>query len=120
MSIKSGAELAGMRAAGLVVRRTLDAMKRAVRAGITTAEADEAGAQIIREHGAQAAPALIHKFPGVNLISVNNEVVHGIPGSRILVEGDLVTLDVTVAKDGFMADAAVTVGVGQISEGRAD
>jgi methionyl aminopeptidase len=116
MSIKSAAELAGLRAAGLIARRTLDAMKRAVRAGVTTAEVDEAGARVIRENGAQAAPALIYKFPGVNLISVNNEVVHGIPGHRVLVEGDLVKLDVTVEKDGFMADAAVTVGVGKVSE----
>jgi methionyl aminopeptidase len=116
MSIKSAAELAGMRAAGLVVRRTLDAMKRAVRAGITTAEVDEAGVQVIRANGAQSAPALVYKFPGVNLISVNNEVVHGIPGSRILAEGDLVKLDVTVEKDGFMADAAVTMAVGKVSE----
>jgi len=115
MSIKSAAELAGMRAAGLVVRRTLDAMKRAVQAGITTAEVDEAGAQVIRANGAQAAPAMIYKFPGVNLISVNNEVVHGIPGSRILAEGDLVKLDVTVEKDGFIADAAETVAVGKVS-----
>ena len=60
--------------------------------------------------------ALVYKFPGVNLISVNNEVVHGIPGSRILVEGDLVKLDVTVEKDGFMADTAVTMAVGKVSD----
>jgi methionyl aminopeptidase len=94
----------------------LDAMKRAVRAGITTAEVDEAGVQVIRANGAQSAPALVYKFPAVNLISVNNEVVHGIPGSRILVEGDLVKLDVTVEKDGFMADAAETIAVGKVSD----
>jgi methionyl aminopeptidase len=116
MSIKTAKELAGMRAAGLVVRRTLEAMKRAVRPGVTTAEVDEAGAQVIREHGARPAPALVYGFPGVNLISVNNEVVHGIPGARKIREGDLVKLDVTIEKDGFMADAAVTIGVGEISE----
>jgi methionyl aminopeptidase len=116
MSIKTAEELAAMRAAGLVVRRTLEAMKRAVRAGVTTAEVDEAGAQVIREHGGRPAPALVYGFPGVNLISVNNEVVHGILGARKIREGDLVKLDVTIEKDGFMADAAVTVGVGEISE----
>jgi methionyl aminopeptidase len=116
MSIKTAEELAGMRAAGLVVRQTLEAMKRAVRPGVTTAEVDEAGAKVIREHGARPAPALVYGFPGVNLISVNNEVVHGIPGARKIREGDLVKLDVTIEKDGFMADAAVTVGVGNISE----
>jgi methionyl aminopeptidase len=116
MSIKTAEELAGMRAAGLVVRRTLEAMKRAVRAGVTTAEVDEAGATVIRAHGARPAPALVYGFPGVNLISVNNEVVHGIPGARKIREGDLVKLDVTIEKDGFMADAALTLGVGDISE----
>jgi len=68
---------------------------------------------VIREHGGRPAPALVYNFPGVNLISVNDEVVHGIPGERTLQEGDLVKLDVTVEKDGFMADAAVTVGWGR-------
>jgi methionyl aminopeptidase len=116
MSIKTAEELAGMCAAGLVVRRTLEAMKRAVRPGVTTAEVDETGAKVMREHGARPAPALVYGFPGVNLISVNNEVVHGIPGTRKIREGDLVKLDVTIEKDGFVADAAVTLGVGQISE----
>jgi methionyl aminopeptidase len=116
MSIKTAEELAGMRAAGLVVRRTLEAMKRAVRPGVTTAEVDEAGAKVIRDYGARPAPALVYGFPGVNLISVNNEVVHGIPGARKIRGGDLVKLDVTIEKDGFMADAAVTLGVGKISE----
>jgi methionyl aminopeptidase len=116
MSINTPEEWAGMRAAGLVVRLTLEAMKRAVRPGVTTAEVDEVGAKVIREHGARPAPALVYGFPGANLISVNNEVVHGIPGARKIREGDLVKLDVTIEKDGFMADAAVTLGVGTISE----
>jgi methionyl aminopeptidase len=115
LSIKTAEELAGMRAAGLVVRCTLEAMKRAVRPGFTTAEVDEAGAKVIRQHGARPAPALVYGFPGVNLISVNNEGVHGVPGVRKIREGDLVKLDVTIEKDGFMADADVTVGVGMIS-----
>jgi len=116
MSIKTAEELAGMRAAGLVVGRTLEAMKRAVRPGVTTAEVDEAGAKMIREHGARPAPTMVYGFPGANLISVNNEVVHGIPGARIIREGDLVKLDATIEKDGFMADAAITFGVGNISD----
>src|SRR5471030_1502155 len=107
MSIKTAEELAGMRAAGLVVRCTLEAMKCAVRPGVTTIEVDEAGAKVIQEHGARPAPALMYSFPGVNLISMNNEVVHGIPCERKIREGDMVKLDVTVEKDGFMADAAV-------------
>lgn len=116
MSINNPEELARLRAAGAIVRRMLNAMKAAVRPGITTAELDEVGACVMREHGAQSAPQLVYKFPGINCISVNDEAVHGIPGSRTLVDGDIVKLDVTIQKDGFMADAAESVAVGEITD----
>ncbi len=116
MSINTPEELASMRAAGEIVRRMLDAMKEAVRPGVTTAELDEVGGQVMRQHGAQSAPQLVYKFPGMNCISLNDEAVHGIPSERKVQEGDLVKLDVTVEKDGFMADAAITVAVGEVSE----
>lgn len=116
MSINGPEDLAGMRAAGAIVRRMLEAMKRAVRPGITTRELDGVGAAVMREHGAQSAPQLVYKFPGVNCISLNEEAVHGIPGDRAVESGDLLKLDVTIEKDGFMADAAETVAVGEISE----
>ena len=115
MSITGPEELEGLRAAGAVVRQVLEAMKREVRAGVTTAELDEVGAEVMRREGAQSAPALVYKFPGANCISLNEEAVHGIPGARALQEGDLVKLDVTVNKEGFMADAAITVPVGEVS-----
>ena len=118
MSINGPEELEGMRAAGTVVRLMLEAMKDEVRPGITTAELDEVGAGVMRQQGAQSAPALVYGFPGVNCISVNDEAVHGIPGQRALQPGDLVKLDVTIEKDGFMADAAVTVPVGKVTEER--
>jgi methionyl aminopeptidase len=118
MSINGPEELSGMRAAGAVVCLMLGAMKSAVRAGITTGELDEVGAEVMRQHGARSAPKLVYGFPGVSCISLNDEAVHGIPGKRALQEGDLVKLDVTVEKDGFMADAAVTVPVGKVSEER--
>src|SRR3984885_13975747 len=118
MSINGPEDLVGMRAAGSVVRLMLEAMKSEVRPGITTAELDEVGAGVMRRHGAQSAPALGYGFPGVNCISVNDEAVHGIPGKRALQPGDLVKLDVTVEKDGFMADAAVTVPVGEVTQER--
>ena len=118
MSINGPEELTGMRAAGAIVCLMLSAMKGAVRPGITTAELDEVGAGVMRQHGARSAPALVYQFPGVNCISVNDEAVHGIPGKRALETGDLVKLDVTVEKDGFMADAAVTVPVGEVTEER--
>ncbi len=116
MSITCPEELAALRAAGAIVRRMLEAMKLAVRPGVETAELDEVGAGVMREHGARSAPQLVYKFPGVNCISLNDEAVHGVPGKRALCEGDLVKLDVTIEKDGFMADAAETVAVGKISE----
>ena len=116
MSINGPEELAAMRAAGTIVRRMLEAMKQAVRPGITTAELDAVGATVMREQGAQSAPQLVYKFPGVNCISLNDEAVHGIPGGRAVESGDLVKLDVTIEKDGFMADAAETVAVGEVTE----
>jgi methionyl aminopeptidase len=116
MSINRPEELAAMKAAGAVVRLMLEAMRRAVRPGISTAKLDEIGAAVMRRHGARSAPAMVYNFPGVNCISINEQAVHGIPGKRELREGDLVKLDVTVEKDGFMADAAVTVPVGAVSE----
>jgi len=118
VSIQEPEELEGMRAAGAVVRQMIDAMKREVRPGVTTGELDEVGAKVMRQHGAQSAPRMVYQFPGTSCISVNEEAVHGIPGDRALRDGDLVKLDVTVEKDGFMADAAVTVPVGAVSEER--
>lgn len=118
MSINEPEELAGMRAAGAVVCLTLRAMESAVQPGITTEELDDVGTRVMRQNGARSAPALVYKFPGVSCISVNDEAVHGIPGKRVVAAGDLVKLDVTVEKDGFMADAAVTVPVGEVSDER--
>jgi methionyl aminopeptidase len=118
MSIEEPEQLAGMRAAGTVVRLMLEAMRAAVRPGITTAELDEVGAGVMRQQGAQSAPMMVYGFPGVNCISLNDEAVHGVPGARALQSGDLVKLDVTIEKDGFMADAAVTVAVGEVTEER--
>jgi methionyl aminopeptidase len=118
VSINGPDELEGMQAAGAVVHLMLEAMRGEVRAGITTAELDDVGAGVMRRHGAQSAPALVYQFPGVSCISLNDEAVHGIPGPRALQDGDLVKLDVTIEKDGFMADAALTVAVGEVTEER--
>ncbi|HTR66988.1 MAG TPA: type I methionyl aminopeptidase [Terriglobales bacterium] len=116
MSINTPEELAGLREAGRVVRLMLEAMKEQVRPGVTTAELDEAGARVMHEHGARSAPSMVYRFPGTSCISLNEEAVHGIPGDRALRDGDLLKLDVTVEKDGFMADAAESVAVGVAPE----
>jgi methionyl aminopeptidase len=101
---------------GKIVRVMLERMKAHVRPGVTTKELDEIGAEVMEKNGARSAPSTVYGFPGTNCISVNDEAVHGIPSGRILSEGDLVKLDVTIEKDGFMADAAETVPVGRVDE----
>lgn len=112
MSIGSPADLDGLREVGRVTRETLDALEQHVRAGVTTADLDAIAAAFLGRHGARSAPALVYGFPGTVLISVNDEVVHGVPGALRLRRGDLVKLDVTVEKDGYVADAARSVIVG--------
>jgi methionyl aminopeptidase len=116
MSIQSEADWRGLRRAADVARETLDALEGHLRAGITTGELDRAAAAIFRKRGARSAPALVYGFPGTVLISVNDEIVHGVPGKRRIVSGDLVKLDVTVEKDGYIADAARSVIVDSGSE----
>jgi methionyl aminopeptidase len=113
MSIESYADLVGMRAIGRIVALTLDALERATRDGVTTGALDAEARRIAMAHGATSAPAEVYGFPGCVLISVNDEVVHGVPGPRRLRRGDLVKLDVTLQKDGYVADAARTVIVGE-------
>ena len=116
MSIESAEDLAGMELAGKVTRAVLNAMKAAVRPGISTAELDEIGAAVMRAHGGRSAPKLVYNFPGQNCISVNDEIVHGVPGKRLLQAGDVVKLDVTVEVNGYMADACESVAVGSIKQ----
>ena len=108
MSIQSEADWRGLRRAAAVAREALDALERHVHEGITTGELDRVAAAIFAKRGARSAPALVYGFPGAVLISVNDEIVHGVPGQRRLQSGDLVKLDVTVEKDGYIADAART------------
>ena len=109
MSIESAADLDGMLLAGRVAALALAAMVREARCGMTTADLDEVGAAILKEHGARSAPQLIYGCPTVNLISVNDEVVHGLPGHRTLQAGDVVKIDVTAETAGYIADSATTV-----------
>jgi methionyl aminopeptidase len=115
LSINGPEDLAALRAAGAVVRRVLEAMKRSVRPGVTTAQLDAIGAEVMADNDARSAPASVYKFPGANCISLNEEAVHGVPGNRVLRAGDLLKLDVTVEKNGYMADAAETIPVGEVT-----
>lgn len=111
MTIQSKTDLEGLKRAGRIAAEAREGMRRAVRPGVSTAELDQVAREVLDRHGARSAPALLYQFPGTTCISVNDEVVHGIPGDRVLGPGDVVKLDVTVEKDGYMADTAVTVVV---------
>jgi methionyl aminopeptidase len=117
MSIKSYRDLLALKEVGRIVRLALEAMSASVRAGVTTGELANIGGKIMRENGARSAPRMVYGFPGDVLISLNDEAVHGIPSkSRTVHTGDLVKLDVTFEKNGYMADAAMTVPVEPVSE----
>ena len=116
MTIESDRDLAGLRKAGRVVALALAEMRAHVQPGMTTAELDAMGAAVFERHGAQSAPNIVYGFPGANCISINDEVVHGVPGDRTINPGDLVKIDVTAELDGYMADAAVTVALSPISK----
>jgi methionyl aminopeptidase len=109
MTIHSSAELDGMTEIGRLVGLALREMQQAAQPGITTAELDNAGASFLRKHGARSAPQLTYDFPGFNCISINEQIVHGVPGPRKLREGDVVKIDVTAELGGYIADSAVTL-----------
>lgn len=100
-----------MRAIGRLVAEALVRMEAAVKPGITTAQLDNVARQFLEANGARSAPQITYGFPGFTCISVNEEIVHGVPGPRVVNEGDIVTLDVTAELKGFMADAARTVAL---------
>lgn len=104
-----------MRAAGALLRRVLDDVEKHVAPGVSSAELDAVARKLIE--GAGAIPAFLgyHGFPATLCVSVNSEVVHGIPSSRRLNEGDIVSIDCGLVLAGFYADSAVTVGVGKVA-----
>src|SRR6185437_1843426 len=95
MTIESAGDLEGMRAVGKLVARALREMRAGCEPGKTTEQLDDVGAAFLRRHGARSAPQLTYGFPGFNCISVNDELVHGVPGPRALRAGDVVKIDVT-------------------------
>lgn len=115
MSVETPADVAALRRVGSVVKETLGVLRAALTPGVSTGTLDTLAAEVFERHGARSAPALEYGFPGTVLISVNDEAVHGVPGARRLQVGDLVKLDVTPELNGYVADAAITVGVPPVS-----
>ena len=116
--IKTEEELEIMREAGRINAQALDAARALIRPGITTAELDDAAEEVIRSYG--AVPAFKgypgpYPYPATLTVSINEELVHGIPGNRVLVEGDIVSVDCGTIYKGYVGDSAFTAGVGEIS-----
>jgi methionyl aminopeptidase len=118
--IKSRREIEAMREAGRVAALVLEAVGQALRPGMRTRELDALAAEVMREHGASSADygyqpdPRVPPYPASICVSVNEEVIHGVPGSRRLAEGDLVGVDVTVRRKGYIGDAARTFPVGEV------
>ncbi len=115
MQLKDRDQLRKMREAGRIVAETLLVLQEAIKPGVTTAELDALAEETIRRHGATPSFKGYRGFPGSICTSVNDEVVHGIPGPRTLHEGDLVSIDVGARYRGFHGDATITVPVGEVS-----
>lgn len=115
IQIKNSEQLHRMRAAGLIVADALEAVRAAVAPGVSTAELNDIAAEVITAAGATSNFLGYHGFTGVICASVNNEVVHGIPGPRVLHEGDLISIDCGAELEGWHGDAAITVPVGEVA-----
>ena len=111
MIVTTDDELTKLKAIGRICADALKTMSEALRPGITTAELDAIGRKILEEAGAQSAPEFCYQFPGATCISVNEEVAHGIPGTRVIEPGDLVNIDVSAVKDGFFSDTGASFAV---------
>jgi methionyl aminopeptidase len=119
ITLKSAVELDKMRRAGRIVAEVLEKMRERVAPGVATAELDQLAGAIIRKHGAIPSfngypPGGAHPFPANICTSINEELVHGIPGPRKLREGDIISIDVGAIADGYHGDAALTLAVGQV------
>jgi methionyl aminopeptidase len=114
--IKNDNEIEYMRRAGKVVSDTLARLEEVIKPGITTAEIDRLAEELILEQGAIPSFKGYHGFPASICASVNNEVVHGIPDSRVLQSGDIISIDCGAMLNGYHGDAARTIPVGNISE----
>jgi len=117
ISFKNAAEIALMRAAGRVNAEALKAVRELLKPGVTTADLNAAAEEVLRKHGAYS-PFLNYgqpPFPGSICVSLNEQLVHGIPGDRKLKEGDIVSVDSGTVLEGFIGDSSFTAGVGEIS-----
>lgn len=116
VNIKSQSEIKKLRKAGLITGQALVAVEDIIKPGITTREIDKFLRKFFASHGAKPGFLGYGGFPGSACISVNEVVIHGIPGSQVLKEGDIVSIDTGAYIDGFYGDSCKTFAVGQISD----
>jgi methionyl aminopeptidase len=116
IELKTPDQVRVMRRAGLVVAAALAEVRQAARPGATTGDLDAVAERVIRGHGATPSFLGYEGYPATLCVSVNDEVVHGIPGRRVLEAGDVVSIDCGAIVDGWHGDAAVTVAVGEVAE----
>ena len=116
MSIQSTEDEQGILTAGRIVADVIRQVRQVVAPGRTTAELDHVAACAIQSHGAVEAPRQVYGFPGAICLSVNDEVVHGIPGERVIQEGEIVSVDVGTIVDDFYGDSARTYAIGKVSD----
>lgn len=114
--LKSAGELKKMRRAGRIVALVLDEVKAKVKPGVTTGELDRLAEALCKKHKVKPAFKGYRGYPFSLCVSVNEQVVHGFPGRRVLVDGDIVSMDFGVKKDGFYGDSAVTLPVGKVGD----
>ncbi|TSI10648.1 type I methionyl aminopeptidase [Lysinibacillus sp. BW-2-10] len=112
MIVKTKEELEALKKIGRICAEIRDAMRAATKPGVTTKELDEIAGRMFEEKGAISGPKGQYDFPGYTCISVNHEVAHGIPGNRVIEEGDLVNIDVSGSLDGYFADTGISFVVG--------
>ncbi|MFC6038646.1 type I methionyl aminopeptidase [Paenisporosarcina macmurdoensis] len=113
MIAKTTEDFESLKTIGRIVAEIRDAMRAATKPGVTTKEIDELGGRMFEETGAISGPKGEYDFPGFTCISVNEEVAHGIPGSRIIKDGDLVNIDVSGSLNGYFADTGISFAVGE-------
>ncbi|MFD3446747.1 type I methionyl aminopeptidase [Microbacteriaceae bacterium 4G12] len=113
MIIRNEQDLEGLRKIGRIVALAREEMKKQAKPGMTTKELDLIAKKVLDENGAISAPEKEYDFPGTTCISVNEEVAHGMPGDRILKEGDLINVDVSAELDGYYADTGISFVLGQ-------
>lgn len=115
---KSSEEIVMMRRAGAIVGDTLRLVRGMVRPGVTLKQLDQAAEALIRSRGAEPTFKGYHGFPAALCLSVNEQVVHGIPSDRALLDGDVVSVDCGATLEGYVGDSAITVAVGEVTEER--